>query len=76
MRFVWSSEGGISHYLDAMVSGFPWLRLSFICECRQNQDIYGFHGYQVAIVTVTVVCEWCHNFGISGYGESNEGLAR
>lgn len=39
-----------------------------LLECRQNQDTCGFHGYQVAMVKITFVCEWCHNLFVNGYG--------
>jgi len=45
-----------------------WMVTMDLLECRQNQDICGFHGYQVAMIRITVVCEWCHNLVINGYG--------
>jgi hypothetical protein len=54
---------------------FPGFNDSTVCmvtmdllECRQNQDMCGFHGYQAAMVKITFVCEWCHNLVINGYG--------
>lgn len=47
-----------------------------VLECRQNQAIYGFHGYQVAMVTITLfvsgVTTWLSTVTI----ESDEGQAR